>query len=289
LSLADLPGEVFIVFSGHKVYARDGSGAIIGPKRFFRGAADEPAGGTISAVTREEIYYAEPPHNQESGTLAYIAQFSLGKALLTLDQADLAAIEDRERRLTIVLMRSLLEVEGIEIMGETDLNKVDRGPVISFSLKKINKRSALKVLPWYIGKALSAFWGVGVRAGFYCAHPYNYAIQGISEAEACIHADSHAQFGQAGCTSVYGDSNYHSVRLSFSFVTREEDLAVLPEALSEIRKMDDKKSFALVVDRIGNTIRVLGQPDDLPIRIFDFYSLGPLSDTSSREIDLLED
>ena len=47
LSLKDLPGDVFLAISGHKCYAIEGSGAVIGPADFFKGVPEFATGGTI--------------------------------------------------------------------------------------------------------------------------------------------------------------------------------------------------------------------------------------------------
>ncbi|MBU0672354.1 MAG: aminotransferase class V-fold PLP-dependent enzyme [Candidatus Margulisbacteria bacterium] len=270
LDLSVLPGRVFLAVSGHKMYARDGSGAIVGPKDFFEGPSLIPAGGTITGVTLQDIFYAGPPYNFEPGTPAYIAQVSLGKAALTLARAGMVEIEKEEERLTRLVMANILNVPGLRVLGEANLDVVPRGPVISFSLKDDGGRN---IPPGFVLKALEVFYGVDSRPGQFCAHPYLYTLLRASQMEALEHAMKHARKGRAGCAALPGDQDYHAARISFGFPTKDESLLDLPHMLTEVRAMWPDRS-ALKLDPEKGEFYLPGQDRILTRGTFSIHRTG---------------
>ncbi len=284
LSLKDLPGDVFLAISGHKCYAIEGSGAVIGPADFFKGVPEFATGGTISAVTKERIFFDRPPINQEHGTQVYIAQISLGKALSLLMDAGMDKIEEIERRKTAKLIKGLREVEGIEIIGEPDMNVADRGPVVTISMKGAedvwSDMPNCYIPPAFIGKALNVGWGIGTRVGYYCAHPYGYFLRKVPDDVALKHALEHAAKGRAGCGLLPGDEWIYVTRFSFSFVTPDVNLQRLPGILNEIRGLSYKNSV-IKPDFESGVWYVDGGENDSKANAhsrFDLSARGPYSE-----------
>jgi len=273
IDLSTLPGRVLLAMSGHKVYSRDGSGGIVGPKDFFEGVADEPAGGTISAVTDRDIFFSLPPHNQEAGTPAFIAQISFGKAVDILTKAGLEDIREAEGFLSRFVLAELQKVDGVEILGDIT---IPRGPVISFSL---TGHDGKKIPPGFVGAALQYFWGMDTRVGQFCAHPYVYFLQGVGHREARKHARLHAERQRAGCAALPGDEKYHAARFSFGFPTKRADLARLPEIIRQIRDLWPDKSI-LELDHEAGEFYVPGQPRGSTQIPFDLCQDGPLKPIS---------
>ncbi|HBL35611.1 MAG TPA: aminotransferase, partial [Firmicutes bacterium] len=72
----------YLCLSGHKIYAPFGSGVLIGPHETFRvGTPDQVGGGTVIAVSREEVVFAPPPDRDEVGTPNLIGAVALAAAL----------------------------------------------------------------------------------------------------------------------------------------------------------------------------------------------------------------
>lgn len=239
-----LPGssDIFVITSGHKAYARDGSGAIIGSSFFFRDYVDEPGGGTIFGVGQEP-YFARPPANQECGTQSYIAQQSFARALEILKDAGMDKIEKTQREMTGKLIEGLRSVKGLRILGEPDINKVDRGPIVSFTLD--NPETERRLAPLFVSQALANFYNVVSRAGMFCAHPYMYFLQGVGPEASDRHAKDHrnAETALCGKGNVAEDRLYSAIRVSFSFVTPQEYLDDLPRMLLEIQKMSRNQQY----------------------------------------------
>lgn len=57
----------FVALSAHKLYAPFGSGAIVGRREGFGVAPDHRGGGTVNAVTLDDIAWADLPHREEAG------------------------------------------------------------------------------------------------------------------------------------------------------------------------------------------------------------------------------
>ncbi len=284
LSLKDLPGDVFLAISGHKCYAIEGSGAVIGPTDFFKGVPEFAAGGTISAVTREQVFFDRPPINQEHGTQVYIAQISLGKALSLLRDAGMDTIEEIERQKTSTLIEGLRQVEGLEIIGEPDMNIADRGPVVTIAMKGAEEvwsdMPNCYIPPAFIGKALNEGWGIGTRVGYYCAHPYGYFLRRVPDDVALKHAAEHAAKGRAGCGLLAGDEWIYTTRFSFSFVTPDECLQGLPGILNKIRGLSYKNSVIKPDFKSGVWYVAGGQNDSKASAHsrFDLSARGPYSE-----------
>ncbi|MFH1361270.1 MAG: aminotransferase class V-fold PLP-dependent enzyme, partial [bacterium] len=273
INLSELPSQVFVAFSGHKTYARDGSGAVVGPVEFFKGRAVKPGGGAITGVTKLEgdIYYAEPAHNLEAGTPAYIAQASLGKAVIVLEEAGMAEIAAREEVLTRGLMAGLLNFDWLHVLGESNLDVVPRGPVISFTVDGVDGQP---IPPGFLAKALEVFYGVESRPGQFCAHPYIYHLLNVSDNDAHVHALKHVARGRAGCAALPGDQNYHALRFSFGFPTRSWQLGALPKMLAAVREMWPDQSV-LSLDQARGEFFIPGQPRVLTSGTFSLYHRGP--------------
>ena len=77
-----LPAQAdFIVFSGHKMYAPFGAGALIGPRAFFRdGDPFLAGGGAVELVDLDEVVWSEPPEREEAGSPNVIGAVAFGEA-----------------------------------------------------------------------------------------------------------------------------------------------------------------------------------------------------------------
>ncbi|MFH1361672.1 MAG: aminotransferase class V-fold PLP-dependent enzyme, partial [bacterium] len=280
INLSELPGQVFVAFSGHKTYARDGSGAVVGPMEFFKGRAVKPGGGAITGVTKlaGDIYYAEPAHNLEAGTPAYIAQASLGKAVIVLEEAGMTEIAAREEQMTRALMAGLLAYDWINVLGESELDVVPRGPVISFTVKG---KDGQNIPPGFLAKALEVFYGVESRPGQFCAHPYIYQLLNVSDNDAHAHALKHVTRGRAGCAALPGDQDYHALRFSFGFPTRSRQLMALPRILAEVRAMWPDQSVLRLDQALGEFF-IPGQVRVLTEGTFSLYDRGPRKDLTAN-------
>ncbi len=175
----DDPGHLdFVVIAGHKMYAPYGTGALVGPTWVFeRGTPDLVGGGTVNLVTREEVQWAGPPASDEAGSPNVAGAVAMAQAMLCLQEIGLDAIARHEADLTAHALRRLGEIEGVELFGHTDPAEAgQRLGVIPFNVRGVDH--------YKVAAVLAHEGGIGVRNGYFCAHPYLLHLLKISSDEA---------------------------------------------------------------------------------------------------------
>ncbi len=167
----------FLAFSAHKMYAPFGTGVLIGPRHVFeKGEPEYCGGGNILAVSRTEIYWADPPEKDESGTPNVVGAFALAESLKIIDEIGLDNIKIHELELTNYMVDSLRSIENIELnISKAKLAKGDMVGVVPFNLRGMHHSQ--------VAKLLSDEGAIGVRNGCFCAHPYVHGLLGLSPSE----------------------------------------------------------------------------------------------------------
>lgn len=155
----------FIAFSGHKMYAPFGSGVLIGPSDFFNQRPPyQSGGGTVRLVTEDEAYWQETPEKNEAGTPNVIGAVALATAAGFLQTLGFENISNHEEQLTEQLLKGLQAIRGVRVFGSPVADAGKRLGVVSFSVD--HTHHAL------VAAVLSYEYGIGVRNGCFCAHPY---------------------------------------------------------------------------------------------------------------------
>lgn len=149
----------FYVFSGHKLFAPTGIGAIFGRKELWDEMPPwQGGGGMIRHVAFDKSSYADTPHRFEAGTPSIAAAIGLGEAIDYLNGIGLGSIERYETELLDYALQGLRDVKGLRLIGKPK----DRGGVISFVMENIPDVEVARLLD---------LEGIAVRAGFHCAQP----------------------------------------------------------------------------------------------------------------------
>ena len=149
----------FYAFSGHKMYAPTGIGALIGREELLRAMPPWQTGGEmIEHVRIEATTYAQLPFKFEAGTPNIAGAIGLAAAVDYLESLDFAAVHAHEADLLAYATASLNQIPGLNLVG-TAANK---GPVLSFT--------AAAAHPHDVGELLDQ-QGVAVRTGHHCAMP----------------------------------------------------------------------------------------------------------------------
>jgi selenocysteine lyase/cysteine desulfurase len=152
----------YLAFSGHKMYAPFGAGALVGRADWLDAAPPHLAGGgAVRAVTLNSVDWATGPARHEAGTPNVIGAVALAAACRALESLPADAVLAHESAL-LALLREGLESVGArtyQIWADT----AERVPVVSFSVDGV---PAARVASY-----LSAEHGIGVRDGRFCAHP----------------------------------------------------------------------------------------------------------------------
>jgi len=166
-SVPHLPVDVqaigcdFLAFSGHKMLAPMGSGALYARRKHLD--AMPPfmgGGGMIKKVRIDSSTYQDGPARHEAGTPSVGDAIGLGAAVEYLTALGMDRIREHERELMAYAMAKLPEVEGLVQLGSPDL--AVRSGVISFTLNDIHAHDIAAILDSS---------NVAVRAGHHCNQP----------------------------------------------------------------------------------------------------------------------
>ncbi len=210
-----LPPEAdFIAFSGHKLYAPYGAGALIGPRSVF--ATGDPflaGGGAVDLVDLDEVIWTDPPEREEAGSPNVIGAVAFGAAMEELERLGWDAIGGHEAALATRLHEGLRTIEGVRVLGPGP--DTDTLSVAAFTVEGMHHA--------LVAARLSAEWGIGVRHGCFCAHPYLLRLlgvgpEGVAEARAAVQRGDRRGIPGA-------------VRASCGLGTSGDDVDVLLEAL----------------------------------------------------------
>ena len=149
----------FYCFSGHKIYAPTGIGALFGKADVLAAMPPWQGGGNmIRDVTFERTSYQAPPWRFEAGTGNIADAVGLGAALDYVTALGMENIARYEHELLGYATEQLLRVPGLRLIGTA----AEKAGVLSFVLDGQRTEE--------IGGALDQE-GIAVRSGHHCAQP----------------------------------------------------------------------------------------------------------------------
>jgi selenocysteine lyase/cysteine desulfurase len=167
-------GPDFIAWSGHKMYAPFGAGALIGPRRVFEeGDPFLVGGGAVDLVELDQVLWTEPPDREEAGSPNAVGAVALAAAIDQLEALGWPAITAHDQQLAAALRRGLAAIPGVHLLGP-DLG-TGTLPVATFTVDGLSHA--------LVAARLSAEDAIAVRHGCFCAHPYLVRILGLSQGE----------------------------------------------------------------------------------------------------------
>jgi cysteine desulfurase/selenocysteine lyase len=149
----------FYCFSGHKVFAPTGIGALFGKADVLEAMPPWQGGGNmINDVTFERTSYQPPPARFEAGTGNIADAVGLGAAIDYVTAIGLDVIGRYEHELLVYATERLNAVPGLKLVGTAP----DKAGVLSFVLAGQRTED--------VGAALDQE-GIAVRSGHHCAQP----------------------------------------------------------------------------------------------------------------------
>lgn len=164
----------FVAWSGHKMYAPYGTGALIGPRRVFEeGDPFLAGGGAVDLVDLDEVVWTEPPEREEAGSPNVPGAVALGAAIEELERVGWPAIVEHDRELSTLLRTGIREIRGVRVLGPG--LDVDTLPLATFTVDGMHHA--------LVAARLSVEFGIGVRHGCFCAHPYLLRLLDLSPDE----------------------------------------------------------------------------------------------------------
>ncbi|MEU4508475.1 aminotransferase class V-fold PLP-dependent enzyme [Nonomuraea wenchangensis] len=197
----------YVAFSGHKLYAPFGAGALVGRGDWLAGG--EPylkGGGAVRAVGETPEWHEDPEPRHEAGTPNVLGAIALAAACDALSATGWTALVREEERLLARLRAGLATIDGVRelaLWGDDH----PRVGIVSFTVDGHTARE--------VAEALSGEYGIGVRDGKFCAHPFVRHLLGTAD---------------GGCE----DGTASAVRASIGIGTTQEHVDRLIEALRAI-------------------------------------------------------
>jgi cysteine desulfurase/selenocysteine lyase len=210
----------FISISAHKMYAPFGTGALIGRKDVFEsGDPDMTGGGTVEIVTLDSVVWTTPPERDEAGSPNVVGAVALAAAIMQLNAVSMNEVASHEADLTSYTLNKLSNIDGIKVFGDTDPSKaMNRLGVIPLQLEGVNHFLAAAILGYE--------FGIGVRSGCFCAHPYILHLLGLSREEAVIVRQHMLEGDKSEMPGL--------IRASFGLYNTRQEVDVLVDALQRI-------------------------------------------------------
>jgi len=221
----------FVAFSGHKMFAPFGAGVLVGPKDAFEERApDHVGGGTVHAVTMDEVMWARLPEKEEAGTPNVPGCLALACAATVLEGIGMEHAVEHERALTRRALEHLTRLEGITLYGLKDPElKEDCLGVISFNANEIGHGKLAAIL--------GHEWGIGVRNGCFCAQPYVRELLGITQEQMTSIVEKLVAGDHATVPGM--------VRVSFGVYNTPDEVDYLAEALRSILAHGPRANYVL--------------------------------------------
>jgi selenocysteine lyase/cysteine desulfurase len=169
-------GVDWVVLSGHKLYAPYGTGALVGRRDWL--AAAEPylvGGGAARFVTDDAVVWSDLPDRQEAGSPNVIGAVALGAACDALAEVGMEEVAASEAALVAHAESVLAGVPGLTRFSMWGPAHPHIGV---FTFDVVGHHHAL------VAAALSAEHAIGVRYGWFCAHPLMACLLGVTAGDA---------------------------------------------------------------------------------------------------------
>ncbi|WP_285777997.1 aminotransferase class V-fold PLP-dependent enzyme [Microtetraspora sp. NBRC 13810] len=199
----------YVAFSGHKLYAPFGAGALVGRADWLARAEPYLRGGgaskSVAAAGGSTEWSDDPEQRHEAGTPNVLGAIALAAACDALSATGWTPLVREEERLLARLRAGLASIDGVR---ELSLWGPDhpRVGIVSFTVAGRRARE--------VAEALSSGYGIGVRDGRFCAHPFV----------------GHLLDAAGGCA----DGSAGAVRASIGVGTTEEHVDRLVAALRDL-------------------------------------------------------
>ncbi|MGH9084002.1 MAG: aminotransferase class V-fold PLP-dependent enzyme [Acidimicrobiales bacterium] len=211
----------YLAWSGHKMYAPFGAGVLIGPRSTF--AEGDPflaGGGAVDLVDLDEVVWTEPPDREEAGSPNVLGAVALDAAIHELLAIGWPAIAAHDEEIRRVLHTGLVAIPGLRLLGPPATT--DTLALATFVIEGVPHA--------LVAARLSAEFGIGVRHGCFCAHPYLLRLLGLSPSEVAAYREA----------VLVGDRRTMpgAVRASAGLSTSTDDVDRLLSALARIASGD---------------------------------------------------
>ena len=167
----DFPGlgVDFAAFSGHKMLAPTGIGALYGRAELLDALPPFLTGcSMITRVGLEDAEYMPAPIKFEAGTQRVSQTVAFAAAVRYLEHVGMANVQAWEHELGQRLAAGVQQIEGVRLLGPADPAR--RAGLVSLAIDGVH--------PHDVGQLLDT-WGIAVRVGHHCAQPL-HKLSGVT-------------------------------------------------------------------------------------------------------------
>jgi cysteine desulfurase/selenocysteine lyase len=156
----------FLAFSGHKMFAPTGIGALLAKRPILDAMPPFFGGGEmIREVTMTKSTWADVPAKFEAGTMNFADAVGLAAAIDYVAPLGMDAVHAHGRDLAVRTILGLKSIPGVRVFGPPP--EEDRGGIVSFLVDDIHAHDVAGVLDRE---------GIAVRAGHHCAMPLHQRL-----------------------------------------------------------------------------------------------------------------
>ncbi len=200
-------GVDFAAFSGHKMYAPEGIGALyVREERLDEVDPFLLGGGMVGSVWQQRSNYLRDIRKLEAGTQNVGGAVGLAAAVAYLQDIGAQKVAERESLLTEHLLRGLVELGCVEVYGIPSV-QADRTGIVSFNVRGVDPQDVAFFLDEH---------NICLRVGSHCAQPL-LRLLGV---ETCC-------------------------RVSLSFYNSFEEIDLLRQALSTMQRHTGRRIMGM--------------------------------------------
>ena len=153
----------FYVFSGHKLYAATGTGALYGKKKWLEAMPPYMGGGEmVGTVKFSGTTYAPLPMKYEAGTQNFASAATLKPAIEFINLLNNNELVKYNDSIRDYLLEVLTKDERIKLYGVPRGTNEEKIPLFSFTVKEVHHEDLALILDKM---------GIAVRSGQMCAEP----------------------------------------------------------------------------------------------------------------------
>jgi cysteine desulfurase len=209
-------GIDFLVASGHKLYAPYGDGFLIGAKSFFDEFLPyQIGGGNLPYITQEgEFLRFKTQLAHDPGTPNAVGAVAMAIALKTLKEIGIANVEKHDQGLTAKLYDYLATNPKVELY----VSREHLTTVIPFNLKGVNADE--------VAGKLNSVYGIGVRAGSFCAYKVVRRLLNITDETEIIKSVRAGNIEKVPAL----------IRVSIGLCNTEKDINRMIEAIKDLTR-----------------------------------------------------
>ena len=152
------------------MYAPYGSGVLIGPKEDLEYGLPYVLGGSAPRlVTHQRVAWHQPPAKDEAGSPNLMGIVAMLESIKTFNKLGIENIDEYENKLHEYAYNKIKNVPGIILYNDSGEDTIS---IIVFNIDGIPHQ--------VLSDILSSEFGISVRDGLFCAHPYCEKLLGYT-------------------------------------------------------------------------------------------------------------